>query len=351
MIALYFDKEFVTLFNERKDHADPVIYDFIYYFIKRVRGVELFVNFDSLEELKELILKNEYFNLLSEISSPQLMNFKGQLLSTSFYEKGAITKLFFVENCDETVLQEKYNCYFISNNSLSDKWKLFLSDRDDGELVIKSDANPVETHVFHSWADFNYFSHKVQNILVCDLYVLTNKKDQKIRNNIVPCLNELIKDTNGKIKDLTFIAKSLADTSTKKKELQDIWQDDDINITTKYLEPLLKSINHISFVKYDDTKNTKADAIHNRFILTNYFFIRLEAGFNIFKDNGKVNHSDYIKFDSVLKNRTRNIVIEVLKNLKLYYSQLKQKDTRAIGPDNVLDHYYFYPELKCRFLD
>ena len=43
--------------------------------------------------------------------------------------------------------------------------------------------------------------------------------------------------------------------------------------------------------------------------------------------------------------------MEVLKNLNLDSSQLKQTDTRAIAPGKVADHYYFYPNLNCRFLD
>ncbi len=351
MVALYFDKEFVRLFSQRKDHASPLVYDFLNLFIKKIRGVQVFLNFESLEELEKQILINEYYYLISEISPPRLMNFKNQLLDTSFYEKGAITKLFFVENCDELTLQEINNYYFISNSTLIEKWKLFLSDREDSELVIKSNTKQGDIGYFHSWEDFNKFTHKIKNILVFDLYVLSNKKDQKIHNNILPCLRELIKDTKGNIKELTIFTKTLADNSIKKKELQDIWQTNDFIKCSDYLQTLYSSINTVSFVKYDETKNTKADSEHNRFILTNYFYVRLEAGFNIFKENGKVNNRDTIKFDSILKNRTRNIVIEVLKNLKLYSSQLKQKDTRAIGPGNVVEHYYFYPTLNCKFLD
>jgi hypothetical protein len=350
MVAIYFDKEFLRLLSDRNDHAGPVIYDFLNQFIKKIRGVKVFINLDSLEELNEAILHNEYYYFISEISSPLLLNFKARLSDSTFFEEGSITKLFFVENCNETELQEKYNYHFISNNTLIEKWKLFLSDREDSELVIKSNPDQSKKGVFHSWEDLNLFAHKINNIIVFDLYVLVNKKDQKINKNVLPCLKELIKGSKDKVKELTIFTKDLADNSAKKREVQGIWQVDDLKNTFDYLEPLYKQIKDISFVKYDETKNAKTDSEHNRFILTNYFYIRLEAGINIFKENGKVNNRDAIKFDSILKNRTRNIVIEILNNLKMYSSHLKQKDTKAIGPGQLLEHYYFYPSLKCGFL-
>lgn len=352
MVAIYFDKAFIKYFGERTDLSDQVINDFFCQFIKKIRGVQIIVNIDSLNELNELILNNEYYSLISEIASIQLSDFKSQLSDETFCSDGAITKLFFVENCDENELQTSLGYYFISNTSLKDKWKVFLTDREDNELIIKSNPDPSEMGIFRSWKDLNQFSHTIKNILVFDLYVMANKKNQSIVKNILPCITQLLAYNKGKADDLTIFTKDLPDNNKKAKELQGIWEEDDFKTSFNYLKPLTTQINNIAFVKYDETKNLKADSEHNRFILTNYFFIRLEAGINIFKDNaiGKVNHRDTIKFDSLLKNRIRNIAMDALRNIKQYTTQLNQKDTKVIGPGKLLEHYYFSPTLNCRFL-
>lgn len=348
MVGIYFDKAFIKSFGERTDLSHPVVHDFFNQFIKKIRGVKVYLNIDSLNELNDLIHTNEFIYLLSEISPINLSEFRPDILNKEFFNDGPITKLFFVENCDENHLQNVHGCYFISNKSLKEKWKIFLSDREDNELIIKSNPKPSEIGIFHSWKDLNLFAHKIKNILVFDLYVMVNKKNQMINKNLLPCITELMSKDNI-IEELTIFTKELG-CNKKKNELHGLWQENDLNNSTALLSTLSGKIQNISFVKYDETKNISGDSEHNRFILTNYFFIRVEAGFNVFKDKTGVNNRDTIKFDSLLKNRTRNIVIEALKNIKQYTLNLKQKDTKAIGPGQTLEHYYYSPQLNCKFL-
>ncbi len=351
MISIYFDQEFIELFGKRSDLSDPVVFDFFNQFIKKIRGIKIFVNIDSLDEVKELVMNNEMYSLISEIAPIKLSNFKDQLSNPEFYKDGSITKLFFVENCDENELQRKNNYHFISNKTLTEKWKLFLSDREDSELIIKSNSQPSEEQVFRSWADFNFFAHKIKNILVFDFFVMGNKTNQKIEKNLLPCIKELIKNNKVNVEDLTIYTKELANNSKKKKERQGLWEESDFTLSFKLLESLRTGVNNISFIKYDESKNIGADSEHNRFILTNYFFIRVEAGLNIFKDNGNVNNRDTIRFDSIFKNKTRNIVVEALKNINKYTSQLKEKDDGVIGQGKKLEHYNYFPLLNCPFLN
>ena len=121
MVALYFDHEFLKKFESRGDKSDPIVYDFFNQFLKSIRGVEVYLNLQSIEELQRLINVNELFSIISEINSPIISNFKIDLFDSILFEKGAITKLFFVENCDEERLQNKFSYYFISNSTLKEK--------------------------------------------------------------------------------------------------------------------------------------------------------------------------------------------------------------------------------------
>ena len=295
--------------------------------------------------MQELIENNELYSLLSDINSPICLNFYDRLNDSSFYKEGSITKLFFVEDCNEHQLQNESGYYFISNQTLKEKWKLFLSNHQDRELLIKSNPGPEETGVFRTWSDMSLFKHKTKNILLFDLYAMANKKNQRIENNLLPCILQLIKNTDGGPDELTIFTKELG------QNLKNFWIESDVNQLTEYLKPLQNRIKNINFIKYDVTRNLQTDQEHNRCILTNYFYIRFPAGFNVFKENGDVNHRDEIQFDSILKNRTRQFVKELLNNLKQYTLQLKQKDFGVDNSGKVIEQYYYYPNLECRFFN
>ncbi len=345
MVALYFDFKFLEGFATRDDKMDPVVYDFYFQFFRRIRGVEVFINIESSKEIQKLIDTNEFYWHLSEINSPVSLSFKERLLDPEFYKKGAISKFFFVEDCDEEKLQNEFNCYFITNKSLRDKWQLFLSNREDRELLVKSNPHPKEIGVFRSWKDLDRFKHKASNILVFDLFVMANKKNQEVKYNLLPCITQLFNDTKGIDGELTIITKDL------NQNRENFWLEKDVRQLVHQLSPIHSRVTNINFMKYDKTKITSTDQEHNRCILTNYFYIRFPAGINVFKSNGKVNHRDEITFDSILKNSTRTFVKELLKNLKDYRSNLKQTYIGIDGRAQRIEHYYFYPSSNCRYLD
>lgn len=344
MVALYFDVAFLNEFERREDKFDSIVYDFSTQFLKSIRGVEVYLNLDSLEQLQKLINTSEVYWELTEINSPKILNFMEELSNPEFFRQGKIAKLFFVENIDEEKLQEESGYYFISNQTLKEKWKLFLSNREDSQLLVKSDPGLDEAGIFRTWSDLNLFKHKIKNILVFDLFAMANKKNQRVKDNLLPCISQLIKNTKGGSDELTIFTKDLG------QNIKNFWVENDVNALSEQLKPIHTRIKTISFVKYDGTKNFITDKEHNRCILTNYFYIRFPAGINIFKENSKVNHRDEIHFDSILKNRTRKFVTEFISNLKKYTLQLKEKDTGVDNSGKVIEHYYYYPKLECSFL-
>lgn len=345
MVALYFDLKFLERFATRDDKMDPVIYDFYCQFFKRVRGVEVYINIESSEEIQALISSNELYWHLSEINSPVSFNFNERLNDPEFYEDGAVSKFFLVEDCDEEQLQNQFNCYFISNKSLKEKWRLFLSDREDRELLVKSNPEAEETGVFRSWKDLDKFKHKASNILVFDVYVMANKKNQEIKDNLVPCISQLIKNTKGGAKELTIFTREL------NQNQQNFWLKPDGDRLLSHLSPLSSRIQKINFIKYETTRIKGGDLEHNRCILTNYFYLKLPAGINVFKSNGQVNHRDEITFDSILKNSTRKMVKELLKNLKEYKNKLKETSIGIDDKARRIEHYYYFSNTCCRYLD
>lgn len=344
MVSLYFDRDFINAFIKREDGSDSVLNDFFNKCIKQIRGVQIFVNLESLAELQRSIEEIEFYYLLSEINSIQLLDIKSKLNSKSFYTEGSVTKLFFIENCDELQLENKSKYHFISNKTLKKKWKVFMSDQENSELMIQSNPLPNDVGIFRSWKDLNLFPHLIKNILVFDLYALSNKSDQRIIKNLIPCITALASNNEANVENLTIITKELPS-----KIQPGLWQEKDLTITFSYLEALQSIINTISIIKYDETKKLEGDSEHNRFILTNYFYIRLEAGINIFTDKGTVNHRDTIKFDSILNNRTRRHAKAALQNINLYLNKLKEKEHRAVGAGTVVDNFNFYPKIKCPY--
>lgn len=344
MIALYFDYDFVDLLNERDDSQNLIINDFLNQFLRKIRGVEVFVNFSSLDELKDRVLRNLFWNYISEIGPIKLLDFKPLLDSSKFYKKGALTKILFVESCDENQLQKSYSSIFISNSSLLTKWPLFMSNRDDSELLIKSTPSSDEHNVFKSWADLNSFAHPIRNMILVDFYIASDKANQRISDNLIPLIKSLLTANSRKANDLAIITKDLASTINSGSNVS--WTLSDIEQSLKSLSQLQILLDKIEFINYNSSKVT-TDPEHNRYLITNYFMIQTQAGFNIFKSKkGIINKRDRISFHSLLNNRTRNEVKEITDNLKTYCKKVDSESKNYKGETE----YFYLPPLQSRFL-
>ncbi|OYU56709.1 MAG: hypothetical protein CFE25_05645 [Chitinophagaceae bacterium BSSC1] len=342
MLALYFDKEFIRKFELRNDLNCEVLQDFYNSFLRKIRGVEVYVNATDIDEVISFANNNEFYNHLSEIATIRVIDFVKHLHDKNFYCQGAKSKIFFLENENENELQTQFNQLFISNNTLKEKWCIFQNAYDFGELIIKSKPDPNDKIYLHSWKDLEYFIHPIRNLIFFDLYILGNKDNQKIKDNILPCLMTLLGKNNPDNVEIKIFTSNLPRTNFKLDDKTPIWLLDNIKTALSFLNDLNKKTNRISLIKYDKTKVETPE--HDRFIITNYFYIEVGSGFNIFKTNKDVNHSSSIKFNSILINKYRKLAKQKIEVLNEYTSKLKHKDSRATGPGSIIEHYLYYPE-------
>ena len=131
------------------------------------------------------------------------------------------------------------------------KWSIFLSNHDYANLSIKTDTDLNNNFIFQSWNNLDYFAHKIRNLIVFDLYVLANKTNQKIKDNILQCLLQLIKNNNSKIIDIKIFTKSLLSTKLRNVDSESLWVHENINSVFNLLGELNQKVGKLSIIKYD----------------------------------------------------------------------------------------------------
>jgi hypothetical protein len=199
---------------------------------------------------------------------------------------------------------------------------------------------------FYDWNQINQFSHPFNQMLILDLFILRNDTNQRIENNLTPLLQCLCAYNPNGPQRTTIISNCICSDNKKDK-------------SNKYIEKAFSLVaNNISLkdfkiIYYDDKTvavNKQIKDEHDREIITNYLVYSCGAGWNIFKDNGDVNHRTTITIRSIFKNDVRNSVETAINNFKEYYQIIKQPQKEfvfgKIDPDGKLatkEVYYHFP--------
>lgn len=318
-MTIYVDKVFFEEFGKRDDLENEVVEDFYKKFLRKVRGAEILINLSSIKELKDLSEKNRFYIDLLEINPGITIksNWKDEVIEKNNIHVGNPIKVFLLSNTDNCEdLEKRYGYLFINNNNLIEKWSPVRWDR---EITTLAPGNNDVQFGFSSWSRLGKEKHPFTELLILDLYILGDKFNQRIEDNIIPLIKSLLPDQNlsARVLKVTII--------TNHKEIAML------GITLERINRLIPNI-ELCIIHYDYkfAPNNNFVGEHDREIYTNYLKFECGAGWNIFKTNGRVNHRTTITIQSMVRNDVRNASAEAWKNLNEYRNKIKDGDQRVI---------------------
>lgn len=299
-MELIVDKDFLHSFftYNSSDKHKPLFDDFVRFLRKLQPGFTLVSNFSSLEELFGVAATNPLLEIIIE-KTPKVVleaDFEHKFKQKEYYEHSGCLKLFLTdfkpEDCRQ--LEDSFGYSFICGANLSTKWKTFFSDRDDAVRYITTSLAFEEALRFDSWARLESYKHPVNAVLIVDKYILSDKSNQRIDQNLKPLLKSLLPKKKTELPvDVTIIAEQDKQSAYKEPgKFKTVY--DDISLYLSRECPHLHV--NLSIMKFDrdilyKLSNQGFD-IHDRRIITNYFWIESGIGFNIINNRGRVKDSD-----------------------------------------------------------
>ncbi|MBX3240722.1 MAG: hypothetical protein KIT80_00200 [Chitinophagaceae bacterium] len=330
---------------------NEVVEDFCKKFLRKVRNAKIIINLSSVNELKQLSEQNRFYNDILEINAGGITinpNWKAEIINDDNISTGSPIKVFFMGDADECEhLESRYGCLFINNKNLLSKWPPVRWDREVTELTPSKDNSEF---TFSSWERLSQETHPFTEIMILDLYILEDNPGQRIDNNIIPLLR-LFANQNGTYRKLkvTIIAERMLNSPNEQKyqRLSDAFE---------YINTNVPDI-ELSLIHYNKEKIRreirweKFDPEHDREIYTNFLRLKSGAGWNIFGDNGNINHRTTISIQSLLRNDVRAAASKAWNNLSVYREKIDNGEKKVLPGrfdenGNLLTEttYYHYPK-------
>jgi len=355
MLDLILDKEFANTFHLSYNSVDKeYIDDFYGYFCKKLKNWKLISNYLDIDDLKKQTKDNPFLELLIECN-PEL-DFQKDLLvnidSVGFPDSGSPFKLILTgentKTCEDR--RKRFGLEYLNPANLSDRWQLYYSQRPDKCRTTTYNSEIPEEQRFDTWKKIKTFGHPLNSIIFIDLYFLkwkTEKElDENIRNNFLPLFENLLSESANE----TSIEIMIVSIIDKKSPLE-LEQEKKVQLSQERLETLLKlktqkaiKVNIIAYSKSEAPSGVK---LHDRMIITNYFYIKSGEGFNIFNTEGSrkiIKTSTDIEFIFIHNFQYLNSALSNLKQLAAYCKKIENKTS-------WLCNLNYYPTKTNRLLN
>ncbi len=352
MIELILDKKFVNIFHLAINGEDEYVEDFINFFIKNLKRPKLISNYIDSEDLMHQAQNIPFLRLIIQ-RNPELYFSKDleyEINSKDFPVIGSPFKLILTgEKTDICNFRRKrFGLEYINPSNLSERWKLHYSRRPDINRKTTDDEGIPSEQRFDSWEKFKTFCHPLNSIILIDKYFLKWKTEKcfknDLKNNILPLFESLLSQASNE----TIIEILIVSNFEEKTEPV---QKDKVLLSLSTLKTKIEKLTNKKFklniiaYKYDTA--VKAKRVHDRIIITNYFYIESGAGFNIFNEIGirqNIEINTEIKFRSILNIQNVFSAFYDLKQLNLYINKQKNAEER-------INYLNFYPEKTNRLLN
>jgi hypothetical protein len=295
------------------------------------------VQCSSNENFYEQVKEDPYLELLIDtcpinLETHDFLNEEIRLLE--FYEKGSYFKLFLISEsareCD--ILSGNYGYEYISPENFEQKWTIYNSLREDSSRKVTASSSLSKVNRFDSWDCMDTFLHPVNSILINDRYILNDKQNKKIHNNLLPLLIKLAKKASKIIPlEITILADPSPNFLDYKKIHTRLSLELDRNLGSGRYK-----LNLIRF------------SSHDRFILTNYFYITSGQGFTFFREDNKIDRNiiTTIEFQFIFSSLKKVLIIDDLKELKKSIGRLNNSEPGTFS--EVID---YFPDRQNRILN
>lgn len=283
-MEIYLDKSFIRKFWDLPQNLKDIITDFKDSFLFHAGKCTIISNYSGFDEVKNDEEASIFFEMFFE-NDPAL-SFNADLSRDGVvkYSQSGGYKIFFVEYDLENLISLTRNIgyAFIGNENFKSAWSLFQE-----KMIFKTIDAPYDKndpYLFKDWSDFSHFKKvPVNSIIICDKYILSNKRNAEIKNNLLKILEYLIPEDYIGTLDVLIISEKIDELSREDEKLK-------AKKIAGQIHSLLAKYKNIKF-KICIAKNQKAFKpengmeLHDRIIYSNYYTIESTAGFSIYKNN------------------------------------------------------------------
>ena len=282
-----FSEEIVKL-----DHNNKIVEDFLNQIIIKSK------NYDFVTSIKE----KDFQNLLTKHQDPIIRSLSdncksieyGSSIENVITDSSTIHKILLVNNSITKINNNSIE-YFNSEN-IQQKWVQYSTLRDDFSLPTTNDYDLGPEEKFYSWNNLKRWKHPVSKIYIYDKYLLVDKKNQSIKNNLLPMLSQLSEFSDNELEIRIFTLKETLCVEHKNKSIEQ-----KIKSIFYLFEKEFENIN-LSISLYENSDDFFW-LQHDRILLTNYYLIDRGAGFNIFDSNNEIKDNSEMNFKFVFHRK------------------------------------------------
>lgn len=344
-MEIILDKDFATNYFSAEQTDTHIWKNFKKFFLKKVRYFKLVTNYSSFEEMR----KDEFGLYFLELFADKLTTVEyNQISSTPKWienhirEKGGF-RIYLVEfdvkNCAH--FRSNFGYEFISTKNLEVIWKKYLTK--EIEKSVDAPPDPNDETLFNSWRDLKTVSLSPTNsIIIVDKYILCDKQTQRIQDNLIPALANIIPENYHGQLDIIILSEEIVSnqktrsTEEKAKEVYDQIRGSLSNL--KSINFKLKILIHSKAFYPNDFMS-----LHDRLIYTNYYTIESGQGFNLFNGKQRLCANSKVQIHFNFQPFYMKVLPRHIESLKKYIDKLKRVE--------VHNMFKYYPDTECKLLN
>jgi hypothetical protein len=338
---IYIDKSFVRNFW-RLDLSNEVVADFRNSFLLKSKNFILITNYHSLDEIKQNEEDLLFFEMLWE-GTPEM-----EFLIETDREKwidypgqSRGYKLYFLEisNTKCYDLSKKCGYVILNTNLLINEWSKFAE-----KYVVKAlDVLPRQgdQEVFNSWLDLAFIKNCPSNtIIILDRYILTDRKKQKVSDNLVPLILSIASVEKSKKIDVLIITEQISSLERSIDLNQRA-----MNIHKRLIKDLANKASqfNVSILIYNKAFQPESNPeFHDRIVYTNYYTIKCGVGFNLFDGRRRLIFNSEIEVHFNFQSYYMRALPRHLNSISNYFDKVERTE--------VLNQFKYYPDVQCALL-
>lgn len=308
---------------DENENSDIYIYLQLNNLIHKYSDLSIDKTYEELEIIS-LDKKNPHYNpYFKKLWKNGKIKFKNkpeifeQMFEDETYFQNKTNELFFLNKTSEECkkLEENYGLIFIGKDEIETKVPFLFN----WQLISFS----KNKNIFTDWSFIKKFNHPFNSLIIADNFVLENKNF----DNLFDFLNSFLP---AKLENYSFNLTIFVDNKTFKTT----------EMINEFYNKISKKLEELRSYKFEfsliGTHN-----IHDRNILTNYFWLSSGHGFDIFKNKitTKDTHISFIPITYLgsefkkyatelnLSSETSNFVFQAAQNLLQHYKKISKTDT------------------------